>query len=209
MPIPKLTEKQREEVIEKLRGGARNIDVAREYGLSNGTVTYYLKQAKKNAGNRTRLSEEQISKIPKLLKQGLTHQQIAGRFGVSSSAIYQRTLKMKTARPAREMRKIKSQDLTAQIAVLAKQGLNQREISEKLGLYKGAPSYYLRKHSAQDSHTGEAKNGTGINRNIGVGIAYAETERFIGVLAERLGIAPDILRSKLSELLGHSPFGRG
>jgi len=94
---------------------------------------------------------------------------------------------------------------------LHRDGLTIREIAAKLGITVSAVSnrlYY--KPAAQQKAKEQAKangNGNGdYSKELVIGICYAETERFLGVLGERFGVSAKVLRSRLSELLGHPPL---
>jgi len=99
-----------------------------------------------------------------------------------------------------------------QIKTLRGQGLGVGEIAEILKLPRTTVNYHFYKKTKEALSVGKEQwNGTSspLNKHVCVGIAYAETERFIGVLAEKLALPATFLRSRLSELLGllgHSPL---
>lgn len=99
------------------------------------------------------------------------------------------------------------------------QGLSGREISAKAGVSQPQVYYWLAKvnggsakvNGSQGSNSNLKKGNTNgvknpFNKNILLGIAYAETERFIANIAPRIKIPAQILRRRLPELLGHSPL---
>jgi len=107
----------------------------------------------------------------------------------------------------------------AKVAALREQGMSVKEIAKKIGVGYSTAGYYITQlnkangkisqaHSnGKESHEqiAASHNGNGngtVNRNVLIGIAYAETDRFIGVLAERLSVPGPILRRELSGLLG-------
>lgn len=97
--------------------------------------------------------------------------------------------------------------LAEEIKQLHAAGMKPRDISAKLGIPKPALAHYIYGAYSYKKRHEEATVVDGkLNRNIAVGIVYAETERFLSALAERLGVPTTILRPKLSELLGRSPF---
>ena len=101
----------------------------------------------------------------------------------------------------------KYKHLLPQMLALKEQKFTQAEIGRKLNMKPGTVGYYLApRRKYQFTQLGKEQTNGHINKNIALGIAYAETERFIGVLAQRLAFAPAILRQRLSELLGHSPL---
>lgn len=93
-------------------------------------------------------------------------------------------------------------------------GWTMRQIGAKLGVHAGTVGYYIYKQrgprkSGSETKGKEQSNGNGSNafgRELKIGIAYSEIERFVAVLGERLGVSPEVLRRRLSELLGHSPI---
>ena len=110
--------------------------------------------------------------------------------------------------------------LDLKIFKLKQDGLTLRAIAAKLDLAKGTVSSayyrYLKSNGRSKGHSkGEELNGnnandsngsTSANKNILIGIAFAETTRFIDNLSERIAVPPETLRRRLSELLGHSPL---
>ena len=92
---------------------------------------------------------------------------------------------------------------------LREEGLTLREIGEKLQIHKSTIIRILYPSKKGDAVVAKSQNANGnghnhINHNIPLGIAYAETERFIAHLSARLNYPPEKLRPRLSELLGHS-----
>lgn len=154
-----------------------------------------------------------VANIRHLKAQGLSGREIAERLNIGQSMVFY------WANPKRkqkdEPRKFHDTTKMATRAVAMQQkGWTREEIAEKLGVVKSTVGYYLDKKAKELQIIKEpSTNGTGpsaaaaaINKNVCVGIAYAEVERFIGVLSQRLGLTPEVLRSRLSELLGHSPL---
>src|SRR5262245_47104372 len=92
-----------------------------------------------------------------------------------------------------------------EIHKLRGEGLTVRAIAEKLGVSKGNVHYYL--YSGKQNYTnGETIQNGHHSKDLIIGICYAETERFVGVLSERFSVPAKVLRQRLSELLGHSPL---
>lgn len=88
------------------------------------------------------------------------------------------------------------------------EGMGQAEIARKLSLPISTVHYHFYEPE-KDKIKGEVHNGNGhfqLNRHEATGIAYAEVERLIQVLAERLGVSASQLRPRLSELLGRAPI---
>lgn len=97
------------------------------------------------------------------------------------------------------------------------QGYGVKEIAVKLGWNPSRVNYYVYQAGKHKQHqdkemTNGNSNGSGSsvsafgNKQFVLGIAYSETERFLSVLSERLKIPTNLLRQRLSELLGHSPM---
>lgn len=145
-----------------------------------------------------------LSTEAKHRRRGVTLKQLAGLpvDAVSTNGVSTRNSKWGHLKP--EILKLRAQELTVP------------EIAERLGMPSTAVHYYIyapqQKAHSNGGHVGNGNgNGTAVgngafNKNVALGFAYAETERFIGNLAPRLGFTPEHLRSRLSELLGHSPF---
>ncbi len=106
--------------------------------------------------------------------------------------------------------KTKLPAVAVKIAQYRAQGMKGREIAAKVHLSPAQIWYWLKKmNSSQDSKSSKGDvNGikSNFNKNILLGIAYAETERFIANLAQRIKVPPQVLRRRLPELLGHSPL---
>src|SRR5215831_6740625 len=94
------------------------------------------------------------------------------------------------------------------VFALREKGLTIHAIARKLGVSPSKVGYHL--YQTKEQSNGHAKlptvatetdSASLTNRNIKIGIAYAETERFLGLLSERLSLSADVLRSRLSELL--------
>jgi hypothetical protein len=105
----------------------------------------------------------------------------------------------------------------AQIYALRGQGFSRSEIAVRLNIPHYMANYYAMKYKKQHESQIQQVNSpnqkgalveNGINKNILLGVAWAETERFTALLAERLTLDPSLLRSRLPELLGRSPFRR-
>lgn len=90
-----------------------------------------------------------------------------------------------------------------EIQRLKDQGYARREIADKLHVPGSIVSYYTGLQTSPT--TGGTSNGI-LNKNFVVGIAYAETERFVAHLSQRLALPTNFLRQRLSELLGRSPL---
>jgi transposase len=94
-------------------------------------------------------------------------------------------------------------------------GMSGREMAAKLHISTGQIYYWLAKMnggSAKKSGFQNPKPRKGdtngiknpFNKNILLGIAYAETERFFTNISERIKIPPQVLRRRLPELLAAS-----
>ncbi|SRR5258708_2627549 len=152
--------------------------------------------------------------LPKLLqytKEGMTLKQIAEKLHITAPMVSYWKFKAGVSKlgTGRPISKGHGEDFTAQCLALKEQGYSLMEISTKLGVPRTTIDYHLHVKQRRLQLQQGGLNGTGdssFNKSIRIGIAYAETQRFIGVLGERLGIAPELLRSRLSELLGHPPL---
>lgn len=93
------------------------------------------------------------------------------------------------------------------ILSLRAQGLTVNKIADQLNMKPSAVNHYIytKQSAVKPNGGGHVTNGS-LNKNVAVGIVYAEVERFISAISQRLGVAPAVLRPKLSELLGRSPF---
>lgn len=182
------------------------------------------------------LTDEQRLEIWKAWKaEGLSHVALGHRFKLSQSAIGKALLKERKKPHPKVLTITDAAATTTALAVRATNGSGRRksfapkwghmkeqilalkatgmkptEIAEKLDMPKKSLAYYLydHRHKIKLEEKGAFTNGnkSALNINVAVGVAYAETERFISNLAERLGVPTTILRPRLSELLGHSPF---
>ena len=156
-------------------------------------------------------SPELLAEIRTDIAAGLKRVDIAAKRKVSVSTVdrVKATISSdttaRTLAPATKVHGSKYSQFIPQMHALRNQKYSQRQIGEKLGIPGHAVAYHLSKKQNTSSPEGASSNGH-LNKNIAVGIAYAETERFIGVLAQRLGVPTDLLRSRLSELLGRSPI---
>lgn len=157
-------------------------------------------------------SEERQALVAKLRHDGFPMKRIAEACGVDQATVYAYFTGTKQAKNQHAKVTKKFADRRVQIAQLRSTGLKLREIGEMLKLTPAAVGYYTRtnvQNGTEISQNGahqNGHNGNSINRNILFGIALSETERFIGLLSEKLSIPAEILRSRLSELLGHSPL---
>jgi hypothetical protein len=180
------------EIAEKTGASAASIVAARKR-LRNGTFAIKLvEQQAREQGQRIPRDPE---KRAKLLK--------------TRPNMEERTRKFKKTRSGG-----KGQQYKDRILQMRKDGYKVREIVEKLGIKDGMVNYYVYgkygkankiQETRKEQQNGHSSKGSAINKNICIGIAYAEVERFIGVLSERLAIPATVLRSRLSELLEHSP----
>jgi hypothetical protein len=158
---------------------------------------------------------EKVAAIKADIALGLTHKAIGARHQIHPSSVSKINRgiigkrALPPAVPASSMLRprggSKYTGLVPQIHALREQKYSVKEISQKLNIPTGAVNYHLYKRPNTSSSEGALPNGH-INKHVATGIAYAETERFVAVLAQRLGVPADFLRSRLSELLGRSPI---
>lgn len=156
---------------------------------------------------------EKLAAIQADIAAGLKHREIGAKHNIHISSVskVKRGVIGKVATPTKALAPAKKGNLSKyaqfipQMHALREQKYTQRAIGEKLGIPWHTVAYHLSKKQNTSSPEGASQNGH-INKHVAVGIAYAETERFIGVLAQRLGVPTDLLRSRLSELLGRSPI---
>lgn len=216
----------------RLQSGEKKRDVAKQFGralsavqriaktVRDGTFEErYLKPAREredNPGQTPSGYKAVAGRGPEILKlkaKGWTVAEISKKLGTSTGSLsYWYYGKGGNAKKLHKAHKAKQHDYSAQIQNLRATGLSVRAVAEELHLTPGK-TWGIIKKMKQIEHqepTKEQSNGNssagGINKNILIGIAFAETERFIAVLSERLGVPADILRPRLSELLGHSPL---
>lgn len=167
------------------------------------------KPAKQNKPNGNP-SPSVIANMRHLKAQGLSGREIGEKLGLGLHVVYYWLAK----EGAPQKPEGKQAKLTAKIQTLREEGLTIREVAGKLGIPTGTVSYHLygQKNGREHHQTKELGNGaangaaSGFNKHVCVGIAFAETERFIGVLSQRLGVPTAFLRPRLSELLGRSPL---
>lgn len=100
--------------------------------------------------------------------------------------------------------------LGSKVAFYMSKGWKTPQIAQRLGLAPQTVYYHVNKLQKQATAATPATEETSGNSNafskdIRIGIAFAETERFVNAIGERLALPPTILRRRLSELLGHSP----
>jgi predicted transcriptional regulator len=231
-----LKPEQLEQIKKSMGGDKTQREVAKEMGISLSAVRYNLSKIRKGKFEQVmeravRLasglpkstghprsvvrnpSPATIRNIQHLRAQGMKGSEVAKKLNVSASMVYYYAHdKKEKAQPSEN----KQERLTRKIQGLREKGLTIKVISEKLHVPTGTISYRLygnkngRTYNEQKELTNGAgsptANGNGFNKHVCVGIAFAETERFIGVLSERLGVPAAFLRPRLSELLGHSPL---
>lgn len=92
------------------------------------------------------------------------------------------------------------------------EGMNTKQIAAKLRLSVPQVYYWLKQwdnfqHRATNPLEGET-NGVSrvINKDILIGFSWAETERFLANISERIGIPTQILRRRIPELLAATPM---
>lgn len=177
------------------------------------------------------LSTAELNQIKKRLSAGESSYQIAEALGRSHSGIHAIKVAFKAGK-LDELIKRRRRDpsgqrpgiphkpeLRAKILDLRKTGMRPAEIARTLNLYPSAVYYHTHRAKLGGHHkpatpevtgaqtNGAISNGHGtFDKKILIGIAFAETERFLAVLSERLGIPAAVLRPRLSELLGRSPL---
>lgn len=215
----KLTAEQRESIPQLYKEGKSTEEIATALGVVSSTIYYHATKAGvafKTGSVPTgvvRNGTQSIGvQVKKLIARGWNATQIATKLNVTRDAVYY--WQKKVADNDEPSPRNKQEELAARIRELRKEGLTIRAIAKKLHRPEGTISYRLYAAANGRSHhklqQEESSNGHNpINNNIRIGIAYAETERFIGVLGQRLSLAPELLRSRLSELLGHSPMRSG
>lgn len=132
--------------------------------------------------------------------KGLTLQQIAGPVAPA----------VPDAEPKRTGRRrgsSKYAEMIPQWKELYEKGMPARQIAEKFHVSYSMVSYHLHKKDKLQKSTQNGGQLGKLNRNVLIGVAWSETERFIGLLAQRFAFPPAFLRQRLSELLGSSPDG--
>src|SRR5213080_4089144 len=98
MPVPnKLTPEQRQELIEKLRGGERQTDLKKEYGITRGTISYYTRIAKANKKPPQSRQPALVQKIVALREKGLAQRAIDEKLGLYKGCAAYHLLRHKAA----------------------------------------------------------------------------------------------------------------
>lgn len=218
----KLTAEQIASIPELYKEGQSTQQIAEKLGVVGSVVYYHAKKAGAafklgaRGGSVERKEHKSIGRqVKALLARGWSANQIATKLDVTADAVYYWRKKFENGNGHEPTPKLgKQAQLIARIHELRKEGLTLKEIAKKL--HRPLGTIHYRAYGAANGeqhhklHEKESSNGHNpINNNIRIGIAYAETERFIGVLGQRLSLPPELLRSRLSELLGHSPMRSG
>jgi transposase-like protein len=165
------------------------------------------------------LSTEQRRRIcAKLRSKGLSVSEVAHKLGTQTNNLSYYFYQEPAAKAKREAKAgTASTYKINKIHALKAEGLTGKQIAEKLKLPYTVVHYQLYKpqpHGKEQTNGAATSNRNGngavstpsANENILIGFAFAETERFIGLLGERLRISTEVLRPRLSKLLGHSPL---
>lgn len=211
------------EIVKLRNGGEKFADIAKQMGVAHSTVTkhYYAnrtKKMKKEHESVHYLTPEETNKVINLTREGLSARQVAEKTGLSVYNIYQArkrgnvdsTAAHNRYRGAGTVKRAAILKRDKKILELQAKGWSAREIAQKLGTHKSTV-YYSLNHGPY-SHKGEM-NGNNSSSSPGpdthseastselIGIAFAETNRVITNLSERIKIPADKLRRRLSELL--------
>lgn len=205
LPIEKMLEIKA--AIEK--GGVEGKQLAKQFGVSDALIYRYSSHIRKGTFDSW------------LENLQTTYKKFYGKNGhirKSPKLPHRPTLAERAATSPSFAPRLKGDKLQARILALKEKGLTYREIGEKIGMSTHGVGYYTSARGRRkqdkvslgelDSPGKEQMNGhhPTTNKHILIGIAYAETERFITNLSERIAVPAEVLRRRLAELLGHSPL---
>lgn len=197
--------------------------IAKELGCSHSTATYHIKHHQKgdiknppHNATTSNVDAQLVRQIKNLTIRGMSAAHIAKELKISPYTIYKlrATQHMEKGHP-HAANKISPDTLKA--LDLRKTGMPIKEIAKILKKTEkatyGLIYYHTRNHKGAENHTHESNsdnNGDAIrNANAPtkaeiIGYCWAEVERGLANLAQRTSLAPDVLRRRISELLGYS-----
>jgi transposase len=155
--------------------------------------------------------------LPRLLAyraQGIKADDIGKKLGITQAQVYYWSAKARdsqasSGKSSRGAPSKMTPELIIKARLYREQGYTWREVGEKIGLHKA--TLYAHKdeilNAGSNLQKGEIHGlAAASNRNVFIGYAYAKVEEYIAVLAERAHFPHQVLRARLSELLGHSPL---
>jgi hypothetical protein len=226
-----LDDEAKRNILAEAASGATDEALAKKYKVIPGTIARIRRQ--KGAAQAERkpkpaeiAGNEFEMEARRLRNTGMTSVEIAKKLDVNKSKVDYH-LYMKAARKRKEAamarngtarstkrRKfrgaaVKATLLREKVQALREEGLGLSAVAAKLNIPRTTANYYFyqaRKHNGTSSSPeGAETNGhEPLNKHIKYGIAYAETERFLSALAERLDVDAKVLRLTISGLLGRS-----
>jgi transposase-like protein len=194
----------------------------RNYKKENGIPlgTNGPKKAKKAAYERTVMTDELRKQVKNHVIRGLSVSDTAKKLGISMTAVRNAMQKVGLATP-RFAKKAgtKKINLGAQATEMRATGMPIREIAEKLNrplgtIHSALHAYKVKLGQAKakgaitvnghHSANGNASlNGNGPTKGELIGLAWAQIERGVTDISERIGITPSVLRKRISELLAY------
>jgi DNA-binding CsgD family transcriptional regulator len=157
---------------------------------------------------------ETREKVRELLSKHLAYDEIAKQLGITNGSVYYHMQNLKNGKNGNKPDKHQLDKVMGNVLRLKESGLNVPQIAAKLKISKSIVNYNLYQRSKRfkeennEQHPTYSSNSsaTGVHRDVLIGIAFSEVNRFIGLLGERLGVPATILGSRLAKLLGHPPL---
>lgn len=137
-----------EKILELNQAGLRNVEIAEILNLSSSTISHRVKkmQEKGIAFSKKLGTEQRDEQILKLIKEGLTANEIAGELEISNSTVYKTIKMMKNSGiDVPYMPNHKYGKIDMQIQQMSEEGLYQNEIAKKIGLSPQAVSQRIQK----------------------------------------------------------------
>lgn len=221
MPLPKGPE-VREQILKLRAEGVPTREIAKQIGVHTSTVSYHVRNARLNKPPlRTNGVDPNLEKqIANYSIRGLAPKEIAKRLGVTIEKVYYiryRGKRHKGVETAIVKGKIaKANSLGQKVFELKQTGISYREIASMLkrplGTVHSAAHWYRKNQEGGTLVTNGHKSASSTNANGDIsnhptkgeliGYAWAEVERGIATLSQRIALDPLVLRRRLSELLG-------
>lgn len=178
----------------------------------------------------TAISPEKRAAIFADWKAGMTYEAIASKYKVHTSTVSRITRTEKQTKspqnaataptlpaavPTTELldakpvaaktnrRSSKYSHLAPEMLSLRAQGYSKSEIAQKLNVTLASVNYHFYKKNAKSATEGVSTNGhETLDTRFLVGFGCAELERTLTAIAQRLSIAPNLLRQGFSKFLG-------
>lgn len=191
--------------------------IAKELGCSHSTASYHIRNLQRGVVAKSRkkpdiVDAQLVRQIKNLTIRGMSARVIAKELKISPYTIY----KLRTdGHMEKGEPKNKISEDTLKALDLKKTGMPIKEIAKILKKTEkatyGLIYYHTRNNKGAENHTHESNSDSNgdANRNAPtkaelIGFAWAQVERGVADLAQRTSLPPDILRRRISELLGYS-----